>query len=247
MSRDVADLLVVIVSLSMAATPLLLVAFGRLIDSLAPTAHGQRSFDTIEEDDNPVIIAGFGRYGQIIARVLIMSRIKFTALEVSADQVDFVRKFGNKIYYGDASRLDMLRAAKTERAKAFVLAIDDIEASVRTARVVKKSFPHVPIYARARNRQHAYELLDVGVHIMNRETLFSSLHMAEELLIGLGMPRDMAHERIERFREYDERTLLEVHKVHHDEAALVARGRQSMAELSTLMDQDTKALSLIHI
>jgi glutathione-regulated potassium-efflux system ancillary protein KefC/glutathione-regulated potassium-efflux system protein KefB len=243
LTRDQAELMVVVVSMSMASAPLLLVVLDPLIEKLAPKKE-QREFDIVDES-NPVIIAGFGRYGQIIARVLMVSRIKFTALEVSPDQVDFVRKFGNKIHYGDASRLDLLRAAKTESARAFVLAIDYVEASMRTARVVKKSFPHVPIYARARNRNHAYELMDIGVHVMNRETFFSSLLMAEEVLVGLGMPRDMAHDRCEAFREYDERALVEAHAVHHDEAKVIARGRQSMAELQQLMDIDDKEKSTI--
>jgi monovalent cation:proton antiporter-2 (CPA2) family protein len=240
LSKELGELLIVVVSVSMAATPLSFVLFGGLIERLTKKREA-REFDAIEEEGNPVIIAGFGRYGQIIARVLIASRIKFTALEVSADQVDFVRKFGNKIYYGDASRLELLRAAKTEHARAFVLAIDDVEASMRTARLVKKSFPHVPIYARARNRAHAYELLDLGVHVLNRETFFSSLQMAEEVLVGVGMPREVAHDRIERFRAYDEALLAEAHKIRHDEAALQEAARKSMAELADLMDQDTKA------
>ena len=243
LTREFADLLVVVVSVSMAVTPLSFVLFGNVIERLAK-APDARPYDAIT-DDNPVVIAGFGRYGQIIARVLTVSKIKYTALEVSAEQVDFVRKFGNKIHYGDASRLDLLRAAKVDTARAFVLAIDDVETSMRTAQIVKKSFPHVPIYARARNRQHAYELLDLGVEVMNRETFHSSLQMAEEVLIGVGVPRELAHERVERFREYDERAVLEAHKVRHNQQELMARARKTMSELQTLMDADEAARAVI--
>ncbi len=107
-----------------------------------------------------MIIAGFGRVGQIVSRVLRARHIKFTALDSSQTHVDFVRRFGNRIYYGDASRLDLLRAAGAESADLFVLAIDEMDASLRTAEIVRTYFPDLKILARARNRQHAFALMD---------------------------------------------------------------------------------------
>ncbi len=141
---------------------------------------------TSTKRDIPVIIAGFGRFGQIVARILRLRKIPFTALDSNQTHVDFVRNFGNKIYYGDASRLDLLRAAGAETAKIFVLAIDDVDVSVRTAELVREQFPKLKIFARARNRQHAFALMDLGVTNIIRETYLSSLDLAATVLESLG-------------------------------------------------------------
>ena len=127
-------------------------------------------FDEIDGPGNPVIIAGYGRYGQIVSRVLRMAGIPFTAIELDYQQVDFVRRFGNKVYYGDASRLELLESAKARDAKLFVLAIDDVEASLKTAATVRKHFPNLPILARARNRVHLFRLRDLDIDAIERET-----------------------------------------------------------------------------
>ena len=174
-SGEIADLLVLAVTLSMMIGPLLLILYDALLSRW--TDEPSRPFDGIDEGENRVIIAGFGRFGQIVARVLTARRIKFTALDSNQTHVDFVRKFGNKVYYGDASRLDLLRAAGAETANVFVLAIDDVDASVRTAELVREQFPKLKIMARARNRQHAFALKDLGVRYVIRETYVSSLEM----------------------------------------------------------------------
>src|SRR5262249_54288633 len=154
---------------SMLLSPLVLLAADRLFTGKQKES---APFDRIEEE-NRVIIAGFGRFGQIVGRILRARRIPFTALEASQAQVDFGRRFGNKVCYGDASRLELLRAASTDKAHVFVLAIDDVEASVRAAETMRKHFPHVKVYARARNRQHAFRLMDCGVRYLIRETFLS--------------------------------------------------------------------------
>jgi voltage-gated potassium channel Kch len=146
-----------------------------------------------------VIIAGFGRFGQVVARALRMKKIPFTALEANFEQVDFVRKFGNKVFFGDASRLDLLHAARADLAEVFVLAIDDIEASVKTAGIVKKHYPHLKIYARARNRVHAYRLMDIGVDKLIRETLLSSMELSRDVLVALGDSTADANKAIQLF------------------------------------------------
>ncbi|MGE5240357.1 MAG: monovalent cation:proton antiporter-2 (CPA2) family protein, partial [Bacteroidota bacterium] len=220
-----ADRLIVVVSISMAVTPLL-VAFNERFLRIGQSTEAPTEFDRIEPREHRVIIAGFGRFGQMIARTLRMKKIPFTALEASFEQVDFVRRFGNKIYFGDASRLDLLRAARADLAEIFVLAIDDVEASVKTAEMVKKHYPHLKIYARARNRVHAYRLMDIGVDKLIRETFLSSLELARDVLIGLGHSPAEASEAVHRFREHDEDLLQRQHKIHHDEAQLIASAKQ---------------------
>ncbi|MFN7131790.1 MAG: monovalent cation:proton antiporter-2 (CPA2) family protein, partial [Myxococcales bacterium] len=162
MDRATGDLLVLVVGLSMAVTPVLFTVYERAVRPRL-TKKESRAFDVAPDGEPPVIIAGFGRVGQVVGRVLRAKGIPFTAMDASAEHIDFIKKFGNKVFYGDASRLDLLRAARADKAKLFVLAIDDVEASLRTAEAVQRHFPHLTIFARARNRQHAYRLLDMGI------------------------------------------------------------------------------------
>ncbi|AKJ04496.1 glutathione-regulated potassium-efflux system ancillary protein KefC/glutathione-regulated potassium-efflux system protein KefB [Archangium gephyra] len=240
MDSALTEQLVVVVSLSMAATPILLALHDRVVERLLRRSV-PAEYDHLEDaEQQPVIIAGFGRYGQIIGRVLNMLDIGFTALEVSPEQVDFLRRYGNKIYYGDASRLDLLRAAGAGKAKLFVLAIDDPDASVRTAQLVRANFPGLPVYARARNRAHAYQLLDEGVKILNRETLLSSLEMAGFVLQGLGFDEERARHIMERFRSYDEQLLQKQYAVYQDEEKLLQTAQQAREELRSLFEQDNR-------
>ncbi|WP_438022887.1 monovalent cation:proton antiporter-2 (CPA2) family protein [Sorangium sp. So ce233] len=240
LDRRLSELLVVVVTLSMALTPLLIAVGDALVRRRQRTGPA-REFDAIEDSDPRVIIAGYGRFGQIVSRVLRTRKIPFTALEASAAQVDFVRQYGNKIYYGDASRLDLLRAARADKAKIFVLAIDDVASSVKTAEVVKRHFPNLEIYARARNRQHAYQLMDIGVKVLVRETFLSSLEVAERVLEGLGMRAPDARATVERFRAHDEQALLRGHAVHNDEAKLIQTAKQTAQELESLFETDASA------
>ncbi|MHB8742929.1 MAG: monovalent cation:proton antiporter-2 (CPA2) family protein [Sulfuricaulis sp.] len=237
LDQSLAELLVVVVSVSMAVTPLLVTLNEKFL-KIGQAAVKPKAFDKIEAREHRVIIAGFGRFGQMIARTLSMKKIAITVLEASFEQVDFVRKFGNKIYFGDASRLDLLRAARVDLAEVFVLAIDDIEASIKTAEMVKKHYPHLKIYARARNRVHAYRLMDVGVDKLIRETFLSSLELARDVLVALGHSEAQANEAVRRFREHDEALLERQHMVYRDEAQLIASARQGAEELERLFEQD---------
>ena len=238
LSTDTVEFLVVVVTVSMALTPLLFV----INETLMARARGRRTpaaFDSIPDSANPrVIIAGFGRVGQIVGRVLNARHVLFTALDISAEQVESVRRFGRSAYFGDASKLDLLRAAKTEDAEIFVLAIDDVAASVRTAELVRKHFPHVAIHARARNRFHAHKLMDLGVKLIARETFASSLELAEGLLGALGFAAADARDTIVRFRRHDEQTLTRQYAVHTDEARLIQSSKEAAAELDSLFDSD---------
>ena len=235
--RATVDLLVLVVTLSMVLSPLLIGAADRLARRLRPPSTPP-AYDRIEPEEPRVLIAGFGRFGQIVARVLRARQIRFTALEVSQAQVDFVRRFGNKLYYGDASRLEMLRAAGAEHAQLLVLAIDDVEASVRAAELARRHFPRLRVLARARNRQHAFRLMEAGVSDIWRETLASSLEVAEAALVALGTPRDAAASQVRKFRAHDEATLRAQAAVKDDETKLIATAQASAQQLEKLFDAD---------
>jgi monovalent cation:proton antiporter-2 (CPA2) family protein len=235
-----ADLLVLAVTLSMLIGPLLLIAHEALLRLWLDG--GKRPFDTFEvKDEIPVIIAGFGRFGQIVARVLRVKGRPFTALDSSQTNVDFVRRFGNQVYYGDAARLDLLRAAGADTARVLVLAIDDVEASVGAAILVREQFPHLRIFARARNRQHAFALMDAGVSDIVRETYAGSLEMAGAVLEALGDTPAAAREAVRRFRRHDEATLLAQYQVKEDEEKFRATTIAAAQQLEKLFEADSSA------
>ena len=233
------DRLVAIVGLSMALTPLYVIAVSRLLIKHPDKKKEERAADPIDHETPRVIIAGFGRMGQIVGRILRAQKIPFTALEHSAEQVDLSRRFGNMIYFGDPSRPELLRAAHADRAEVFVLTTDDPEATIRTARLLRRTYPHLKIFARARNRQHAFKLMDLGVEVV-RETFHSSLHMSQQVLEALGLPSEVAADRRERFRQHDEAMLRDQHLVYDDEAALIATSQQAFRDLESLFEADEK-------
>ena len=235
MDDEIAELLVLVVTGSMILSPMLLL----IHDALFKKKEGDsRPFDTPEELYPKVIIAGFGRFGQIVGRILRAKRISFTALESSQTAVDFLRRFGNRVFYGDASRLELLRAAHAENAEVFVLAIDDVEASVRTAELIRKHFPHLKIFARARNRQHAFRLMDLDVRYTIRETLVSSLELSEKVLETLGLSKSKAVETVRRFRTHDEITMAKQQAVKDDENKFLQTTQESAEQLLHLFESD---------
>jgi glutathione-regulated potassium-efflux system ancillary protein KefC/glutathione-regulated potassium-efflux system protein KefB len=231
------ELLVMVVTITLLLAPLLFVAHERLLARWT-ARRSEPEYDVIDGPATPVIIAGFGRYGQIVARVLRMCNIPFTALEVSYQQVDFVRRFGNKIYFGDASRLDLLKAAKAGEARLFVLAIDDVEASVKTAALVRRHFPNLPILARARNRVHHFRLRELGVKSIYRETFPSSLEVAHQALLRLGLGISEAERAVSLFKQHDEAQLAIQQAVQHDEAQLIQTSQQAADQLKELFEAD---------
>jgi monovalent cation:proton antiporter-2 (CPA2) family protein len=235
MDSQIAELLVLVVTASMILSPLLLT----LHDSLFKKKDTDgRPFDTPLELYPKVIIAGFGRFGQIVGRILRAKKIAFTALEANQTQVDFLRRFGNQVFYGDASRLELLRAAHAENAEVFVLAIDDVEASVKTAALVRSHFPHLKIFARARNRQHAFRLLDLEVRYTIRETLVSSLEMSEKVLETLGLSKAKARMTVRQFRVHDAETMAKQQAVKDDENKFLQTTRESAEQLLHLFESD---------
>lgn len=236
MPAELSELLIVVVSVSMALTPLVMIAADRLLSRAGRDA--QPSYDTMENDENEVIIVSFGRFGQIIGRVLRSKGIPFTALEADPEQVEVVRRFGNKVYFGDARRLDLLEAAGAENAKYLIMAIDDVERSVEAAELIRQRFPHLKILARARNRVHAYRLMDLGISRPIRDTLHSSLYMATHLLELLGHSPQEAKRATETFLEYDERFMREQSAFYQDESQLIQTAKQAADQLASVLRTD---------
>ncbi|HUH55730.1 MAG TPA: monovalent cation:proton antiporter-2 (CPA2) family protein [Rhodanobacter sp.] len=233
------DALVLTITLAMALTPLLVVLASRGLQR--GPKKPSREFDAIDTDTPRVIIAGFGRMGQIIARVLRAQGIPFVALEHSAEQVDVSRRFGTiNLFFGDPARPELLRAAQAEKAEVFVLATDDPEANLRTARLVRRQYPHLKIIARARNRQHVFRLMDMGVDEPIRETFHSSLKMTRMTLEALGLPHDYAVDRVERFRRYDQDLLKKQALVYDDETKLIQSTRDALVDLQKLFEADAE-------
>ncbi len=237
LDEPVAQLLILIVTVSMLLAPGMFALHDRLLQRWLER-NAAPEYDVIDGPATPVIIAGFGRYGQIVSRVLRMCGLRFTALEANYQQVDFVRRFGNKVYFGDASRLELLEAAKAGEARLFVLAIDDVEASVRTAHVVRRHFPRLPIIARARNRQHYFQLRKLGVATIFRETFPSSLEAAHRALLQLGLGVAAAERAITLFKHHDEEQLNAQYAVQHDEAQLIQTSRDAAEQLKELFEAD---------
>jgi glutathione-regulated potassium-efflux system protein KefB len=238
LSETVHGVLVLVITLSMALTPLLVVLAAKLLDVQAKKP--EREYDTITPDAPPrVIIAGFGRMGQIVGRMLRAQNIPFVALESSVEQMDTLRRFSNtSLFFGDPARPDLLRAAQADKAEVFVLATDDPQANLRIARLVRRQFPHLKLVARARNRQHAFRLMDLGVDEPVRETFHSSLKMTRKTLEALGMPHEQAVDRVERFRRHDEKLLKTQYLVYDDETRLVQTSIEALSDLQKLLDAD---------
>lgn len=237
-----ADKLTLVVALSMAVSPLLLM-FG---DWLARREAGRRppkAYDQMPSEASDVVIAGFGRVGQVVGRLLLARGIRFTALDADAGQVETVRKFGFKVFYGDAAHLDLLHAAQVGEAKVFVLAIDDVEASLRTAELVKKHFPHVQIVARARNRFHASRLMDMGIERQIREALPSSLEMARWTLELLHEPPALVDQMVTRFARHDAEVLARQQAIDHDEGKLIQSSKEARDELAQILEEAREAFA----
>jgi monovalent cation:proton antiporter-2 (CPA2) family protein len=225
---------------SMLATPVLFALSERFLIPRLQRAP-EPEFDTIEPSDAQVIIAGFGRMGQIVGRILRMHGIAFTALERDAGQVDVVRRFGNKVYYGDAARPDVLRAAGADRAKLLVVAIDDPDRTLRTVEAAKRNHPNLTVVSRARNRHHAHLLMDREVDGLVRDTFYSSLRLAELGLTSLGISHDAAAHAVALFRKRDEENLIEVHAIYRDEAKLIQSAQEATEELTALFEADRES------
>ena len=241
LSNEENEVLTLAVALTMVLAPLLWIVNDRALTPWLSRDLVPPPFDRIDDPGTPVIIAGYGRVGQIVGRVLNMQNIRFTALDASSDQVDVVRRFGNKIYYGDATRLDLLRAAKTGEAKLFVVCVDDVEAAIKIVKLVQQQYPLVKILARARNRTQLMELRDLGVATPVREMFAGSVQLATQVLAELGEPRENLDKIIKRFVAHDEEMLSRAQAVFRDEEKLIAMSKSARAELDSILQDDAAA------
>ena len=220
---------------SMLATPILFAGSEAILSKRRVPVP---EYDKIDSASSPVIICGFGRFGQIVGRVLRMHGINFTALERDAGQVEVVRRFGQKVYFGDPTRPDMLRAAGAEQAKLIVVALDDPQAVLRIVDVAKSDFPNLAILARARNRWFSHLLMDRHIDGLVRDTFFSSLEMSRMALTTLGIDPAAAEHAVALFRQNDEKTLAETHAFYRDEKQLIQSQQQAADELASLFEAD---------
>ncbi|NNG21595.1 glutathione-regulated potassium-efflux system protein KefC [Telluria aromaticivorans] len=239
--EQTASMLVVIVALSMMATPLLLILYDRVLEPRWQRRN-QRETDAIDANQGHVIIAGFGRFGQIVGRLLHANQVPLTMLDHDPDQIDTLREFGFKVFYGDATRTDLLHAAGAAHARALVLSVDGIEDSLKLASAVRKEFPDLPILARARNVTHYYQLMDLGVTIVERETFESALMLGRRTMEELGFGAYFARQAAMRFREHNIQSVLEVYPYYKDREQYVSMARRARQELHAMFERDFVAM-----
>lgn len=236
---NILSILTVVITISMAISPLLLLLNDKF-EAIICKDKTTPNYDQIQNESPEVIIAGFGRFGQIFARILKTQKIAFTAIDRDPNQIDLVRKFGNKVYYGDASRLDIMEAAGVAKAKYFILALDDVSDSIKAAKTLREHFPHVKIYARSRNRGHTFDLMDLGISRIKREMFDSSVNFTKDLLIDMGMEQIKADEIIRKFTKHDHDFIAVQHKLRNDEKMFISAYNQAQAQLIEVLSQDEK-------
>ncbi|MFO1390448.1 cation:proton antiporter [Cellvibrio sp.] len=247
---SITNYVVLVVGISMALTGPLVIGFERLIQrttlqekALADMEKHKESFAALEQPQEhkpEVIIAGFGRFGQIIGRILTANNIPYNALDRNADHIEFLKQFGVQSYYGDPARLDLLEAAGIRDAKVLVVAVDGVEESLKVVRLVKEKYPDVALIVRARDRAHVYQLLELGVENPIREIYESSLVAANQTLIELGFTEGQSQNTIDLFREHDEQMLQKSSVVQHDLAAMIKVAEDGRRELKELFAKDTE-------
>ena len=239
LSKAMLEPMTLIVTLSMVLTPIL---YWLISTYLIPRIEKESTpeYDDIPNHHNPMIIAGFGRVGQIIARTAHLQHVRFTAIDSSLEKIDFVRHYGGTLYYGDVTQFDLLRSAGIEHAKIFVLAIDDVEDSMNIARHIRLNYPDLKLLVRARDRHHVHLLKDLGVELIWRETYLTALEMAYHALCHLGVHTQDAKKTVRLFRHYDEDLLLQQQHIYTDEQKIYETHRNALAELEHLFESDSK-------
>ncbi|MCC6710723.1 MAG: cation:proton antiporter [Gammaproteobacteria bacterium] len=240
MSQALADQLTTVIVLSMVLTPLVLAFAERLIAGLY-ARQPQREADPIADPSLPVLIAGFGRFGQIVARLLNANGIGTTVIEQDPDQIELLRRFGHVVHYGDATRLDLLRAAGAANARLLIVALDNPEATLRVVDLAREHFPELPLIVRVRNRPQAYEMLDRGIDGFERETFGGAMNVGVKALQTLGFDAARARHAGELFITHDETTLRELHSVRGDQKQLLSMVAAARGDLERLMQVEEGA------
>jgi glutathione-regulated potassium-efflux system ancillary protein KefC len=237
---EMASVLIGAVALSMLLSPLVLVLFDKFLLPRFKTA--RPALDEIaEQQDAPVVIAGFGRYGQIVARLLMANQIRATVLDFDANRIETARKFGYRVFYGDATRLDLLRIAGAAQAKVIVVALDNVEDANALVDHARKHFPKAQLVVRVRDLTHAYAMLDRGIDSFDRELFEASMSSGNRVLSALGHSSLEAQQMLQIFREHNTSQMRASHAVHHDRNQLIALSKQSRADLEEQMTQDRES------
>ena len=227
-----------VVALSMALSPMLFAMSERFVmPQLIARMKPVRS-EPIDAMPAQVIIAGFGRVGQIVGRIMKVRKIPFNALDDDAGNIDIVRRFGTKAFFGDPTRVELLRAVGADQAKILVVTLADPKQSLQLVERAREAFPHLKIYARVRNRRHAHLLMNMGIQSVVRETYFSALRLTELVLVGAGLDEADALHTVRTFRERDEKTLLQQQDIYDDEKQLIQSAHQAAQELAELFEDD---------
>ncbi len=234
LSNELKEIYTLIVALSMISTPILMMLYRRYALPRFMSILPPKEYDKITETTG-IILAGYGRFGQIIGRILNGEKIKITVLEKNAEQIELLRKFGYQGYFGDATRLDLLKSAGAEQAKILIVTVGDVDKNIQVVRLAKEHFPHLIIFARARNRRHAYELHKLGVHHLKRELFHSSLEMTKEILKCIGYTQEDVDYKAKAFEQYDEASLYKSFEFFNEENNLINFTRQAKGELERIL------------
>lgn len=240
LTKDIYAILNASVAISMVLTPLLLLVHDRYIQPIFKRLGSKEKpeIDMNIDDDNSVIVAGFGRFGQIIARVLHTQGFDTTVLDHDPDHIEFVRKFGYKVFYGDAGRLDLLEAAGARKAKMLIICVDERDRITEITKLARENFPHLTILARAMDRQHYFELLQAGADNAVRETFYSALWFARKALSKMGYNNHQAWRVSEKFAYHDRKVLQKQFMVWEDEEALLELSHSTQEDLDHIFKQD---------
>ena len=240
---ETSSLLIGAVALSMLITPLLLIAVDKLLLPRYANCNAVAMEEIAEQQSAPIIIAGFGRYGQIIGRMLLAQGVAPTVLDHDAEMIEAVRTFGYRVFYGDATRLDLLRTAGAASAKVLVVAVDDVEQSIKIIDMAKEHFPQLQIVARARDVTHWNQLRDRGVMRVERELFESSLRSARSVLELLGHPPHEARQSAMRFRQHNIALFEQLYPHHKDRTKVIAVVKQGRAQLEEQMAREREQLA----
>jgi monovalent cation:proton antiporter-2 (CPA2) family protein len=238
LSGSMPAMVTAIIALSMASAPLLMLFDEKIMQPRFASGVLTGDADVITHDGVDVIIAGHGRFGMTIGRLLKAQGFKTVVLDQDASQVETLRKFGFKVFYGDALRLDLLEAAGAKEAKILVIAIDDNDKAIELIRIAKHNYPQLQLFARAYDRAHAYQVLEEGVDKVYREVFGSSMDVAHDVLITLGKSPQSAAQIRHQFQKHDEKFLREAAKIKDDQKSLIDLARQSRAEISKVFAAD---------
>lgn len=235
--------LVAVVALSMLLTPLIMLFYEKILEPRLIDKNTLSESDVVNQK-NPVLIAGFGRFGQVVGRFMSANGIGTTVLDIDANQVESVRKFGFKVFYGDGQRLEVLNQAGLMHVKVLVIAIDEVETALKIAEMVRLAYPKIKVLIRVRNRMNVYHALkqDITFDNIYRETFDSALHMATDVLRELGIEEQKALCSAKKFRKIDEQQLMNMYSIYKDNEEMsdnyITQVRKHVAELENILNSD---------